>query len=73
MSRISIKHRGKIFGLHMWIDQFGRVIGPLIGGILWDNLGYDAPFIFAIFIGIGLIPVLVFSIRKLSPNMVEVL
>jgi len=73
MSRISIKHRGKVFGLHMWIDQFGRVIGPLIGGILWDNLGYDAPFMFAIFIGIGLIPVLVFSIRELSPNMVELL
>jgi MFS family permease len=73
MSRVSIKHRGKVFGLHMWIDQFGRVIGPLIGGFLWDNIGYDAPFVFAIFIGICLIPVLVFSIRELNPNMVEII
>ena len=73
ISRISIKHRGKIFGLHMWVDQFGRVIGPIIGGILWDSLSYDAPFVFAIFIGLGLIPILIYSIRKLSPNMVEII
>lgn len=73
MSRVSIKHRGKIFGLNMWIDQFGRVIGPIIGGILWDSLSYDAPFVFAMFIGLGLIPVFIFSIRNLNPNMVEVL
>jgi len=73
MSRISIKHRGKVFGLNMWIDQFGRVIGPILGGILWENLSYDAPFIFAIIMGISLIPVFIFSIRKLSPNMIEII
>jgi MFS family permease len=71
MSRVSIKHRGKVFGLNMWIDQLGRVIGPLIGGILWDSLTYDAPFIFALYIGLALIPIFIFAIQKLNPNMVE--
>ncbi|MFX1572726.1 MAG: MFS transporter [Promethearchaeota archaeon] len=71
MSRISIKHRGKIFGLNMWIDRLGRVIGPLIGGILWDTLGYDVPFIISIYIGLCLIPIFIFAVRTLSPYMVE--
>ena len=71
MSRISIKHRGKIFGLNMWIDRLGRVIGPLIGGLLWDTLDYNLPFIISIYIGLCLIPVFMFAIRKLSPYMVE--
>jgi len=71
MSRISIKHRGKMFGLNMWIDQLGRVIGPIIGGILWVTLSYDAPFIISIYIGLGLIPVFILGIRILGPNMVE--
>ena len=71
MSRVSIKHRGKIFGLNIWIDQLGRVIGPIMGGFLWDTLSYTAPFIFSIFIGLGLIPFMIFAIRKLSPYMIE--
>jgi len=71
MSRISIKHRGKMFGLNIWIDQLGRVIGPLIGGILWDTLTYNAPFIISIFIGLGLIPIFIFAIKKLSFHLVE--
>ena len=71
MSRISIKHRGKMFGLNMWVDQLGRIIGPLMGGILWDTLTYDAPFITSIYIGLALIPIFIFGIRKLNPNMVE--
>jgi len=71
MSRISIKHRGKMFGLNMWIDQLGRVIGPLIGGILWDSLAYSAPFIVSIFIGLALIPIFIFAIKKLSFFVVE--
>ncbi|MFX1346006.1 MAG: MFS transporter [Promethearchaeota archaeon] len=71
MSRVSIKHRGKMFGLHMWVDRLGRVIGPLIGGILWDTVDEIAPFIISIFIILGHIPVFVFAIRNLSPYMVE--
>ncbi|MFX1292115.1 MAG: MFS transporter [Promethearchaeota archaeon] len=71
MSRVSIKHRGKLFGLHMWVDRLGRVIGPLIGGLLWDTLTDTAPFIVSIYIILCLIPVFVFAIRKLSPFMVE--
>ncbi|MHA1472862.1 MAG: MFS transporter [Promethearchaeota archaeon] len=71
MSRISIKHRGKMFGLNMWIDQLGRVIGPLIGGILWDSLSYSAPFIVSIFIVLALIPIFIFAIKKLSFFVVE--
>jgi MFS family permease len=71
MSRISIKHRGKMFGLNIWIDQLGRVIGPLIGGILWDSISYSAPFIVSIFIGLGLIPIFIIAIKKLSFHLVE--
>lgn len=71
MSRVSIKHRGKIFGLNMWIDRLGRVIGPLIGGILWDTLDYNVPFIISIYIGLCLIPIFIFAIRKLSPYIIE--
>jgi len=71
MSRVSIKHRGKVFGLHMWVDRIGRVIGPLIGGLLWDRVSETAPFIVSICIILCLIPVFVFAIRKLSPYMVE--
>ena len=71
MSRISIKHRGKIFGLNMWFDRLGRVIGPLIGGILWDTLGYDVPFMISIYIGLCLIPIFILGLRILSTYMVE--
>lgn len=71
MSRISVKHRGKMFGLNIWIDQLGRVIGPLIGGILWDSLAYIAPFIFSIYFIIGLIPVFIYAIQKLKPYLIE--
>ncbi|MFW9866453.1 MAG: MFS transporter [Candidatus Thorarchaeota archaeon] len=71
MSRISIKHRGKIFGLNMWIDRLGRVIGPLIGGILWDTLTYNTPFIISIYMGLCLIPIFIFAVRSLSSDMVE--
>ncbi len=71
MSRMSIKHRGKVFGLYMWVDRLGRVIGPIIGGILWDTMGYNLPFIISIYIGLFLIPIFIFAIRKLSPYMVE--
>lgn len=71
MSRVSIKHRGKMLGLNIWIDQLGRVIGPILGGLLWDSLNYSAPFIFSIFIGLGLIPFMIFAIRTLNPYMIE--
>jgi hypothetical protein len=60
-----------MFGLNMWIDQLGRIIGPLMGGILWDTLTYDASFIISIYIGLGLISVFILGIRILGPNMVE--
>ncbi|MFX0074757.1 MAG: MFS transporter [Candidatus Hermodarchaeota archaeon] len=71
MSRISIKHRGKMFGLHIWIDQLGRVIGPLIGGFLWDLIASSTPFITSIFIGLGLIPIFIFAFKKLSFHFIE--
>jgi len=71
MSRISIKHRGKIFGLNMWIDRLGRVIGPIIGGIILVSSDLKVPFILSVYIGLCLIPVFVFAILKLSPYLVE--
>jgi MFS family permease len=57
MSRVSKKHRGKIFGTKAFMGNLGDIFGPTIGGILWDTVGMLAPFIFSIFVELSLIPV----------------
>jgi MFS family permease len=56
VSRISISKRGRNIGFSWSIAQIGGVIGPILGGVLWD--GFDnpkMPFIVSIFVEIGLI------------------
>jgi len=55
-SRISTEHRGKIFGIGDFFAFLGSVIGPIVGGIVWDIISPQFPFIISIFVELSLIP-----------------
>jgi DHA1 family multidrug resistance protein-like MFS transporter len=71
ISRISKGHRGKLFGLSQWTSYLGAIIGPIIGGFAWDNLGHQIPFIISIFVELSLIPLYFIAIKTLNPYMAE--
>ncbi|MHA1677545.1 MAG: MFS transporter, partial [Promethearchaeota archaeon] len=71
LSRISKVHRGKIFGAAQWLSMLGSIAGPLIGGLVWDNVGPTAPFIISIFIELSIIPLYIIAIKLLKPYMAE--
>jgi len=73
LSRVSEKHRGKIFGITTTFDSLGMIIGPIIGGIVWDVLSSTAPFIITIMVEWLLIPFFIIGIWILNPRVVEVL
>jgi MFS family permease len=66
ISRISIKHRGKIFGIISAFESVGFVIGPIIGGLVWDTISTITPFIISIIVEWALIPFFAFGIYILS-------
>jgi DHA1 family multidrug resistance protein-like MFS transporter len=72
LSRVSIKHRGKIFGLITSFDSIGMIIGPILGGIVYD-ISYTTPFIISILVEWALIPFFIFGIWILNPQVVETL
>ena len=65
-SKISIANRGKIFAMETLFVDFGAVIGPIFGGILWDAYGFRAPFIFSIFVELLLIPFFFVAFTRFS-------
>ncbi|MFX1307106.1 MAG: MFS transporter [Promethearchaeota archaeon] len=71
LSRISKGHRGKIFGMTQWMSFFGAIIGPIVGGLAWDHLGPQSPFIISIFIELSVIPLYITAIKLLKPYMAE--
>ncbi|MEJ2249283.1 MAG: hypothetical protein P8Y97_06430, partial [Candidatus Lokiarchaeota archaeon] len=71
LSRISREHRGKIFGTKQFISLLGGTIGPIAGGIAWQVLGPQYPFILSIFIVLSVIPFYVAAIILLRPYMAE--
>ncbi|MHA2000963.1 MAG: MFS transporter [Promethearchaeota archaeon] len=71
MSRFSKKNRGKIFGARQWFSFIGAIIGPILGGYVWDNLGHKSPFIISIFVELALIPFYLVAIKMLHPYMQE--
>ena len=72
LSRISEKHRGKIFGLITSFDSMGLIIGPILGGLVYD-ISYTTPFIISILVEWALIPFFVLGIWILNPQIVETL
>jgi DHA1 family multidrug resistance protein-like MFS transporter len=71
LSRVSIKHRGKIFGTVTTIESLGMIIGPILGGLVWDSIGQVWPFIISIIVEWSLIPFFLFGIMFLKPSMIE--
>ncbi|MEX2684896.1 MAG: MFS transporter [Candidatus Sigynarchaeota archaeon] len=55
LSRVSKVHRGKLFGMKMLAGNLGEMSAPIIGGILYDTVSAQAPFIFSIFVEWSLI------------------
>lgn len=72
LSRISKLHRGKIFGAAQWLSLIGAILGPIIGGLVFDSFGPQAPFIISIFIELSVIPLYAIAISSLKKYMAEV-
>ncbi len=71
LSRVSVKHRGKIFGLITIFESIGMIIGPFFGGIVWLIISPQAPFIISIIVEWSLISFFVIGIWILNPHLVE--
>ena len=70
-SRISIKHRGKIFGAIEWMTLIGWIIGPILGGVVLDGYGMAAPLLLSIGFELTLIPLYFIASRILKKQLVE--
>jgi len=51
--------------------NFGAIIGPLLGGVVWDLFGAKWPFIISIFVELGLIPLYIIAMFYLLPHLNE--
>ena len=71
ISRVSKSHRGKIFGFQSTFNNFGAIIGPILGGIVWDLFGPKSPFIVSIVVELALIPFFIIAIFYLKPHLAE--
>jgi MFS family permease len=70
-SRISKEHRGKILGLQSLFENIGGIIGPVVGGIIWDLFTSRGPFILSIGIELLLIPFFIISLYLIQPYFEE--
>jgi MFS family permease len=71
LSRASIKHRGKIFGLITLFESIGMIIGPFLGGIVWETISPQAPFIISIIVEWSLIAFFIIGMRIINPYLAE--
>ncbi|MFW9818418.1 MAG: hypothetical protein ACFFE5_02315, partial [Candidatus Thorarchaeota archaeon] len=70
LSRVSIKHRGKIFSLITVLESIGMIIGPFFGGIIY-YINPQAPFIISIIVEWSLVSFFILGIWILNPYLVE--
>jgi MFS family permease len=71
LSRISLKNRGKMLGSGEFFQFLGSVIGPILGGVVWDFYGPSYPFIISIFVELSLIPLYLLVVYYLIPHLAE--
>jgi len=71
LSRISLKNRGKMLGSGEFFQFLGSVIGPILGGVVWDFYGPTYPFIISIFVELSLIPLYILVVYYLIPHLAE--
>ena len=67
-SKISKKHRGKIFSALSFIKFSGAIVAPMIGGLFWDNFGHKIPFQITIIVEIVLITPYLLAIYFIIPK-----
>jgi MFS family permease len=73
ISKISTKHRGKIFAMVSFFADLGAMIGPILGGILWDVFGQKSPFYFSIGVELMIIPIFLLAFKRITPFLEETL
>lgn len=61
---IPVHWTGTAMGLYGLMEDIGWMLGPLIGGYLWEYAGSWSPFVFAAFMAGCSIPILFFWSRK---------
>lgn len=71
LSRVTIKHRGKIMGFQSIFVNLGSILGPIFGGLAWDFIGITAPFIISIFVELCLIPLYWIAVYFVKPHLTE--
>ena len=71
LSRVSVKHRGKIFGLITVFESIGMMIGPILGGLVYEIISPQAPFIISIIVEWSLISFFIVGIWILNPYLIE--
>jgi len=71
LSRITFKHRGKIFSSFQFFMSIGSILGPILGGLAWDFIGLTAPFLISIIVELCLIPFYIFSVVMIKPYLKE--
>ena len=71
LSRISLKNRGKMLGSGEFFQFLGSVIGPILGGVVWDFYGPTYPFIISIFADLSLISLYLLVVYYLIPHLAE--
>ena len=69
LSRVSVKHRGKIFGLITVFESIGMMIGPILGGLVYEIISPQAPFIISIIVEWSLISFFIVGIWILNPSL----
>ncbi len=71
LSRVSKSHRGRLFGLQSTFNNLGGIIGPLVGGMLWDTFGQKSPFYLSIGVELFLIPFFIIAVFLIYPHLEE--
>ena len=71
ISRVTKTHRGRLFGMRSFFAGAGGVIGPILGGLLWDTWGMQWPFIVSIYVELALIPLFLVAMMKILPHLAE--
>ena len=71
LSRMTLKHRGKIFSAFQFFMSIGNILGPILGGLAWDFIGIRAPFFISIIVELCLIPFYILAVLIIKPYLKE--